>query len=234
MRAALTSAASTRLLLGANLTGNHDVLADADAALSCEWMAEAHGQLETHLCEGVADSWALLAVLLLLLGCALIFEALHASTLVGPRPWRMCPRLCGGFAPRAPRRSDGSDREKKAKPSRGRRGKVAASETTDADAPDEWEAQREAERLEQEAIAAEKAARHAQRETKRRAAPVAAPRDFSSAFVTARMHEIEDERAQVSAGGGDATVKMAWGGAGAAGTCVRAMPSAAPVGCFDD
>ena len=43
-------------------------------------------------------------MLLLLLGCALIFEALHASTLVGPRPWRMCPRLCGGFAPRAPRR----------------------------------------------------------------------------------------------------------------------------------
>ena len=219
LRNSAAEAASARRLLDANVTASHAPLDAAVEALGCSWVADAHAAVQAQLCAGVTDAWALLGVLLLLLGTALLLEARHAAAMVGAP----APRRGGGCLRRCRRHCCCAERGRKrdvasavAKSEAAAKAEAAAAAERDA-----WERERAVERALEEAIAAEKEERHQVREERRRAQPPVAPRDFASSFLTARVAESEaDEHHRPR-------VKLAWG----------AQPlsdaSSIPIGCFD-
>lgn len=236
VRRALQDAAAARLAAHAAM-GTATALPQAADALSCGWAHEAHAGLKGSVCLEVVGSWAVLALLLPLVGVALLIDAMHARELVGPPPLcgrrraiRCCFRVSFGHC------------------ARGRRQAKLRRERLEAE-------QRERERAAAEAARARELARvQAEREDRvtrmlgreqhRRAAPRIVPtfgvdlvrQRVAAAWEEAMVAELDVEQLELADTVGGRPIRGVGGGSRCAWTGrtnVAAVASGGGAGCYE-
>jgi hypothetical protein len=144
-----------------------EALGTAANALSCEWIVEMHEALHDAVCVEVVGGWALLALLLPCIACALLLDATHARWLVAP-PALRCAPLCSCC--------------KRVQEATDRKAKALAAELA------RLEAEAEAERQRLEKLRRERLARHWERNEKR-SAGLRHAFGFADGFVNDRVEQ---------------------------------------------